>query len=201
MGVSNLVATSSGLSSAIKSIQTGSAATAGTITITSVNTSKTVIMSFPTTSAGTVSVSGGINAMNVALNASNGNLAGINPWSGAVTSAAGQTVFGVGTGGNAYNALFNSGISYFAAMNTNVAALSYTGISTNSMSNGNTNATVSTTGLNQPMGLNAANGATSAGNFNTGTNSLYSASYGAYLTNATTLTVTGACQYQVVEYN
>jgi hypothetical protein len=128
-------------------------------------------------------------------------LAGINPWSGAVTSATGVSAWGIASGGNAYNGLFNSGLSYFPALNTNVAALGYVQVSAASLTNGNTNSSVSATGLNQPITSNAANGATSAGNFNTGTNSLYSASYGAYLTNATTLTVTGACQYQVVEYN
>jgi hypothetical protein len=48
-----------------------------------------------------------------------------------------------------------------------------------------------TNGMN--VGLNATN-------ISGGSTNLVSATYGAYLTNSTTLTTTGPCRYEVVEY-
>jgi hypothetical protein len=116
-------------SSPIKSIQRGSAASAGTVTISSVDTSKTFVRSFSNGSTGSV----GINASE----------------SGTLTPAS----YNVSGGGGNLTGGGNWG--------------TYSG--TRSFSGGSTSLTV--------------------------------AKYGAYLTNSTTLTLDGACYYEVVEYN
>ena len=117
------------VSSPIKSIQRGNASSSGTVTITSVDTSKTFVRSFSNGAAGSV----GINS------SESGTLS---PASYAVSGGGGGL-----TGGGSWG--------------------TYSG--TRSFSGGTTNLTV--------------------------------AKYGAYLTNSTTLTVDGACYYEVVEYN
>ncbi len=57
------IATYPSVSSPIKSIQRGSASVAGNITITAVNTAKTVVNSFSTSSSGTVAASGAVSAV------------------------------------------------------------------------------------------------------------------------------------------
>ncbi len=112
----------------IKSTQRGSVVSAGSVTISSVDLSKSFVISFSTGAAGTV-----------ATNSSE---------SGTLTPSGGSCA----SQGNGSN----SGGSW----------PTYSG--TRSLSGGST--------------------------------SLYSAEYGAYLTNSTTLTTTGACRWQVVEY-
>jgi hypothetical protein len=116
------------VSSGIKSMQRGSAASAGAITISSVNTAKSFVTSFSTGSAGTV-----------ATNSSE---------SGTLTPSGGS----VATSAN--GAMGGGSFPNF--------------IGTRSLSGGST--------------------------------SLTSAEYGVTLTNSTTLTATGACRWQVVEY-
>jgi hypothetical protein len=117
------------ISSPVKSIQRGTAASAGNITVSSVNVSKSFVTSFSTGSAGTVAGSGNTN--------------------GTYTPSGGS----VGAPGGSFN-----GSGSFP---------SYSG--TRSLSGGST--------------------------------SLASARYGAYLVNSTTVTVTGACSWQLVEYS
>jgi hypothetical protein len=62
MGIASFPAASGGLSSAIKSIQRGTAGGAGNITITAVTTAKTTVNSFSTSSAGTVAATGTVGA-------------------------------------------------------------------------------------------------------------------------------------------
>jgi len=116
------------VSSPVKSTQRGSAASAGNITISSVNASKSFVTSFSTGSAGTISGSGNT--------------------SGTYTPNGGS----VGAPGGSWN---QSG-----------SFPTYSG--TRSLSGGST--------------------------------SLASARYGAYLINSTTITMTGACNWQIVEY-
>lgn len=116
------------VSSAIKSIQRGTTASSGAITISSVNTLKSFVTSFSTGSAGTV-----------ATNSSE---------SGTLTPSGGS----VATQAN--GAMGGGSFPNF--------------IGTRSLSGGST--------------------------------SLTSAEYGVSLTNSTTLTATGACRWQVVEY-
>lgn len=116
------------VSSPVKSTQRGTSSSAGNITISSVDTSKSFVTSFSTGSAGTV--------------AGSGNTSGTYTPSGGAVGA---------PGGN-----FNQSGSF----------PTYSG--TRSLSGGST--------------------------------SLASARYGAYLINSTTITVTGACSWQIVEY-
>jgi hypothetical protein len=116
-------------SSIIKSVQRGSAASAGTVTITSVNTAKTFVHSFSNGSAGSAAVNGNLNGT-------------LSPAGGTCTATSGSGWSG---------ATFPT----------------YSG--TQSLTAGST--------------------------------SITSAAYGATLTNATTITLSGACYWQVVEYN
>ena len=118
--------------SPIKSIQRGSAASAGNITVSSIDTSKSFIRSYSTGSAGSVGVNG----------SESGTL-----------SPTGYYNFGGVGGGNA-----SSGGGSFP---------NYDG--TRSTSAGGTSVTVS--------------------------------EYGAYISSSTTITTTGACRWEVVEYS
>lgn len=184
MGVASYPASGGGLSSVVKSLQTGTASSAGTITISAVNTAKTFVTSVSTGSAGQVAASGSINA-------ANGSTSGIS-FSSAYGSidnymASPQPL------GNSYYGFFN-----IAAMSASGAYVYYNA----SRYSGYTNATyASVTQFMNAMNTNGANVGMNATSLTGGTTSgLYSASYGATLTNSTTLTVTGPCTYQVIEY-
>jgi len=118
------------VSSTIKSVQRGSTASAGNVTISAINTSKSFISSFSTGSAGSVrtdSITTGT------YTPSGGNI--------------GQ-----------YSQSFNPGSGSYPNL-----------IGTRSFSGGST--------------------------------SLTSAAYGAYIVDSTTITVSGACRWEVVEYS
>lgn len=117
--------------SPIKSIQRGTAVSAGTVTISSIDTSKSFVTSFSNGSSGTVAIDG---------TTTSGTLSP----SGGVMPVPGPN---------------------YCRTNTNWP--SYVG--TRTMSGGTTNLTTAT--------------------------------HGAVVTNSTTITVTGACNWQVVEYN
>jgi hypothetical protein len=118
--------------STIKSIQRGSTASAGNITISSIDTNKSFVRSFSTGSAGSVQLVGN----------ESGTL-----------SPNGGSIVGPGGGGGAV-----AGGGSFA---------NYSG--TRNFSGGSTSVTVQ--------------------------------EYGAYIVNSTTLTATGACRWEVVEYS
>lgn len=117
--------------SPIKSIQRGTASSAGAITISSIDTSKSFIRSYSTSSAGSVGVTG--------------------TTSGTLSPSGGFGAQGNGGGQNAQMGTWPS----------------YDGTRT------------------------LAAGATA----------LTSAEYGVYITDSTTITATGACKWEVVEYN
>jgi hypothetical protein len=110
----------------LKSVQRGTFGAAGSVTITSVNTGKTVVLSVSKGSAGTVAASANVSIQST-----------------------------LGYGGSTPNASSGSGVPLM------------------------------------PM-TGALSGGTTSG--------LFSGQYSAVLTNATTLTADGACQYQVIEY-
>mgnify|MGYP003338141017 CR=1 FL=1 len=147
MGISTWPVASSG--SAIKSVQRGSAAGAGNVTITSVDTTKSFVNVFGTASSGTVSAS-----------------------------------FGLSVAANANHAIVGG-------MSSNTAA---PGGST-------TNSSYASAGANIWWAYNnaAVNGANY--NVNAGSNNLVSAVVQGYLSNSTTLVVSGACRWEVVEFN
>jgi hypothetical protein len=169
MGISNLTAAASGLSTLVKSIQRGVAASAGNVTITSVDINKTVVNSFSTGAAGSAGGSGSVSAMNgnaaaggTNTGSSSGSLS-LNSWTKQQGNA--QSPIGPYASSGPFNAA--SGSVSFNGFGANVAAR---GISLNnqSISGGSTN--------------------------------IVSATYGAYLSNSTTLVATGPCRYEIVEY-
>jgi len=214
MGVASFPASGGGgLSSVVKSLQTGTASSAGTVTITAVNTSKTVVYATSTGSAGTVAASGSINAANgstsgISTSAMYGNLYAIefnsylysNPFSAWPSipsgySAYAGTAFYQPLGGIVGTQIGNSGGgSYGYTGNTRYGSVYVTG-----NFNAVYDSTISTFG--NAMNTNGANVTMNSTSLTGGTTSgLYSAQYGAVLTNSTTITVTGPCSYQVVEY-
>ena len=172
MGIATFPASSAGLSSAIRSIQRGVAASAGNITISSVDTTKTICNSFSTSSAGTVSATG-------ALSAASGT-ASATSTSGGSIAATNRTTWSPGPQfGFPIATPFSSGRYGYSSMQTSQ------GIAATNLAAQNINA--------QNISLNATN-------LSGGTTALTAAVYGVYLVNSTTLTATGACRYEVVEY-
>jgi hypothetical protein len=173
MGIASFPASSSGLSSVVKSVQRGTAVSAGNITISSVDTSKSQVTSFSTGSTGYVQATGSINAANGSTSGTNSN--GV---SGYLTLS--NTAFAYGAGQTAY-----VGGSYNYFPRYQVRPGPYYGVSSY-MSGFSTNA--------MNVGLNATS-------LTGGSTALTSAVYGAYLTSSTNLYATGPCQYEIVEYN
>lgn len=130
------------VASPVKSVQRGSAAGAGTVTITAVDIAKSFVNIFGTASSGTVAASasfaGGLNATSFSASGSNQGRA------------------------NGHYGDHNGTLS----LSANVNAANFTG--------------ASLTG---------------------GTNNLVAAVVQGYLSNSTSLVVSGACRYEVVEFN
>ena len=189
------ISTFPNVASPIKTVQRGAASAAGNITISAVKPAKTTVNSFATSSAGQVGISGNLPAMTGTIAAT-------------TTYVTGFTAnFGF-TGGN-----YNVVIQNYNASNANYNA---PGIASyNSRYQIYTYNAATLTGYNTATPnyvTQAAGGATSTLNvaatnlnFNTqslgtGDTSLFAGQYGVYLVDATTLTATGACRYEVVEY-
>jgi hypothetical protein len=169
MGIATFPAGSSGLSSVVRSVQRGVAASAGNITITSVDTTKTIVNSFSTSSAGSVAATGTVSAANGTASAFSSSATSGSIFIGSNPNQTPTTR----TGGNySYNPRYGGTAGPFAGVSFNQSAM-------------NMNA--------QNIGLNATN-------ISGGSTSLTSAVYGAYLINSTTITVTGPCRYEVIEY-
>lgn len=154
------------VASPIKSVQRGSAGGAGSVTITSVNISKSMVNIQGSASSGQVAASFGLTAAgsgnavirgigSIASNWSN-NLSRRPTSSNVITNTSPATTVG-GVGSN-YN--YQSVTWEYAAP---VNAFGY--------------------------------------NVNAGSNNLVSAQVTGFLANATTLTVSGACRFEIVEYN
>ena len=146
MGITTLPTASGGVSSAIKSIQRGSAAGAGTVTITAVDINKSFVQVFGTSSSGTVAVDGSINAINGNINSGgvNGNLVG------------------------------------------NIIFTQYAGV---------------TGGNAASMSVDSVNFSGNSSSFTGGSTNLVAAIVQGYLSNSTSLVVSGPCRYEVVEFN
>lgn len=174
MGIATFPASSAGLSSAIKSIQRGVAASAGNITISSVDTTKTICNSFSTSSAGTVQATGTISATSgtaSATSTSGATIAGTNRTTWAATSRGGFPIIALGS----FNGRYGS-----PEANTTNQAIAATNLAAQNIS--------------------AQNISTNATNLSGGTTALTTAVYGIHLVNATTITATGPCRYEVIEY-
>jgi hypothetical protein len=176
MGIATFPASSAGLASVVKSVQRGTAATSGNITITAVNVDKTQVFSFSTGSAGTVAATGTVNASNGTASAHSTSAATGNS---SITIASGQISNGNG-------ATTKPGANY--SYNPRYGGSNFAGYSVSASNNMNS------------MNINAQNVALNATSISGGSTSLTTAVYGVYLVNSTTLTATGACRYEVVEY-
>jgi hypothetical protein len=143
------------IASPVKSVQRGSAGGAGTVTITAIDISKSMVNVFGTASSGTVSASFNMsmNAGSATILTSSGNHS---PNFGDTTTTP-SSGFGSWVGESRYG---NS--AYF----------------------------------NQTATVNAGNASVGAGSTN-----LVSAVVQGYLSNSTSLVVSGACRWEVVEFN
>jgi hypothetical protein len=175
MGIATFPAASGGLSSAIRSIQRGVAAAAGNITISSVDTTKTICNSFSTSSAGSVAASGTVNAFS-------GNVAATST-SGAAIAANNRTVYGASVRPTAQP------IGVVGTFNPRYGVHEIT----------TTSQAIAATNL-AAQNISAAALSVNAMNITGGSTSLTSAVYGIHLVNSTTITATGPCRYEVVEY-
>jgi hypothetical protein len=172
MGVQSFPTPASG---GIKSVQRGSAASAGTVTITTVDITKSFVNVFGTTSSGTVAASGSINAVNASINAATGS-----------ASAATGT---------------NSNVQFLAGNDSPQGQYAYIGSNQATMFGGfriaagtiNTNA--------QNIAINSTTAALNAANISGGSNNLVAAVVQGYLSGPTSLVVSGACRWEVVEFN
>jgi hypothetical protein len=173
MGIATFPPSASGLASVVKSVQRGTASGAGNITITSVDVNKTQVFSFSTGSAGTVAATGTVNAANGTASAQSTS-----------SSAVNQSITLRGSG-NA-NTTTSPGSNF--SSNPRYGAPVFAGNS------------VSGSGAIGGMNVNAQNIGLNATNISGGTTSLTAAVYGVFLANSTTLTATGPCRYEVVEY-
>ena len=146
------IATIPAVASPVKSVQRGSAAGAGSVTITSVDIAKSFVNIFGTTSSGTVSAS-----FNMSMNAGTTRIVGMSSqpqnWgsNGRPSTA---------TGGGYGDSLGNGQWWY------------------------------------QDVNVNSGTASVGAGSTN-----LVAAVVQGFLANSTTLTVSGACRYEVVEFN
>ena len=159
----------------IKSVQRGSAAGAGTVTITAVDTSKSFVNVFGTTSTGTVAATGNINAMNGTLNGYNGTLS-------AQSGSNSQASINSGNNNPQISGIYVGGTPSGNWGGTNVAAGTI-----------NTNA--------QNVGFNAKTLSTNATTLTGSSNNLVSGVVQGYLSGSTSLEVSGACRWEVVEFN
>jgi hypothetical protein len=173
MGIATFPAAAGGLASVVKSVQRGTASGAGNITITAVNVDKTQVLSFSTGSAGTVAATGTVNAANGTASAHS------------TSGASGSSSITLRSSGNA-NTTTAPGSNF--TPNPRYGAPMFAGNSVSASNNLNA------------MNVNAQNIGLNATNISGGSTSLTTAVYGVYLVNSTTLTATGPCRYEVVEY-
>jgi hypothetical protein len=187
MGYQVYPASSSG---GIKTVQRGLAAGAGNVTISAVDINKSFVTVFGTASSGTVAATGAVNAASGTLTAANGTLAAgtgvLAAANGAITTVGqdGITTGNTSASSVAIGGVFNKLISVINAAAKNIA-----------MNATNINADARNIALNATtVGLNATN-------ITGGSTNLVSAVVQGFLANGTTLTVSGACRWEVVEFN
>jgi len=173
MGIATFPASSAGLASVVKSVQRGTASSAGNITITAVDVNKTQVFSFSTGSAGTVQATGTISAASGTASAQS------------TSAPTGNSSISLASSSTA-NSTTRPGANY--NYNPRYGNYTFAGYSVSASNNLNS------------MNINAQNVSLNATNLSGGTTSLTTAVYGVYLINSTTLTATGACRYEVIEY-
>ena len=152
------------VASPVKSIQRGSAGGAGSVTITAVDISKSMVNIQGSASSGTVSAS-----FNMSMNAGN-------------TTAFGEVAFNNNNFGDQRIKWPGSTAGWGNSAPQNNDSPQRNPTNTNSWS--------------VPVAVNSGNASVGAGSTN-----LVAAQVTGFLANSTTLTVSGACRYEVVEYN
>jgi len=208
---------SSGSISSVKSVQRGVAASSGSITISSVDISKTVCQSFPTGAAGTSAATGSVPVATVT-----GSGGDTSPFgyatstaayiSGVTSGTANQAVANYSVSGNVayWSNNINGGVRYFLggrygnllqSQGANAGQSSgenyYQATTINSYGGVNASSTNYSTAVNAaPTQTITKPSQTVTG----GTTNIIAKEYGVYLSNATTLVATGPCRYEVVEY-
>lgn len=202
------IATFPSFVSPVKSIQRGVAAAAGDITISAVNTLKTITNSFPTSADGTVAATGTVSA---ATGNAGSSTVYIDGYAGSGIGFSSQAPSPIFTGNynnpnvsayNASNSAYNSPTQYFLRytapynaptqyFNTPYASAynSPTPVYSNTLPTGSGNMTQN----GQSITLNST---TISG----GSTNLFAGAFGIYLKNSTTITATGPCRYEVIEY-
>lgn len=133
MGIATFPAAAGGLTSVIRSVQRGVAASAGNITISSVTIAKCLVNSFSTSSSGTVAASGALSAASGTTSAASGT-ASSQSGSGSVNSVtSGGRYSGVHSGGGtgSVNMSMNAQNVSLNAMNVSLNATNLSGGSTN----------------------------------------------------------------------
>ena len=208
---------SSGSISSVKSVQRGVAASSGSITISSVDMSKTICQSFPTGAAGTSAATGSVPVATVT-----GTGGATSPFGYATSTAAYISGVTSGTANTAIanyvanysasswsNAL-NGGVRYFLggrygyllqAQYANAGQIG--GDSYYQSTTINSYGGVNASSVNYSTAVNAAPTQTITKPSQTitgGTTNIVAKEYGIYLSNATTIVATGPCRYEVVEY-
>lgn len=185
MGIATFPASASGLSTVVKSIQRGVAGSAGNITISAVDTTKTSVRSFSTSAAGTVAATGTLSGATGSTSATSTSSQSGNMSSNAFTVSFANSA-STGTLSSYSPPQFNARYGYV------VTPGSPTVSSTSFSFSGSVNANA--------MNVNGANVSLNATNLSGGSTNLTAASYGVYLQDSTTLVATGPCRYEVVEY-
>lgn len=175
MGV-NLIPTSA---SPIKSIQRGVAVSAGDITITSVDTTKSFVNSFSTGASGTVAITGSVTAPT-------GSTSG----SSISSHTLGAYAYSAGAGSDSQTYVPR----FYSAYSSRYGY--YSGYTPQLVNSAGSNMTLTATGQT----VNAANISMNSQALTAGSTDLTAAVNGAYLKNSTTITVTGPCRYEIVEY-
>jgi hypothetical protein len=172
----NLVPTST---SAIKSIQRGVASASGDITISSVNTATTTLNFFSTGASGTVAITGTVTAPTGVTD----NVA-----------VTGGTMVGYGYSAGAGSLSQTYVPRYYSAYSPRYG--SYSGYTTQLVNLSGSAMTLYASGKT----INAAAVTMNSQTITGGSTSLVAATNGAYLKDSTTITVTGPCRYEVIEY-
>lgn len=204
------IATFPSFVSPVKSIQRGVAAAAGDITISAVNTLKTITNSFPTSADGTVAATGTISAATGNAGSSNVDISG---YSGSGVGFSSQAPNPIVT--NSYNAptAFSYNVSN-AAYNapTSFTSPRYGAISYSSpnlyynvpnVTNYNVPTVIYSNTLQASSGSMTQNAQAitlNSTSISGGSTNLFAGAFGIYLKNSTTITATGPCRYEVIEY-
>lgn len=190
MGVSVFPSGGGASGSSIKSIQRGVASSAGNITISEINTAKTMVRSFSTGSSGTVAATGAIGSQAISA-----NMAGTNMTLQPLSAVGGSPAITV-----------NIGWAGYATQTGNAAVGLYYRNSADSPATpagptGGNSAIIPGPAAVWPISAAGIPGNIGPTNITGGTTNLTVSEFGIYIVNSTTIYATGACRWEVIEFN